>query len=53
MRKLKRQAQAMSKDENCKIDMVEKLFSPYGLVRYGVAPDHQKTKNITMKEHSA
>ena len=28
------------------IDIFEKLPAPYGLVRYGVAPDHQKTKNI-------
>ena len=27
------------------IDMYEKLPVPYGLVRYGVAPDHQKVKN--------
>ncbi|MDC0651899.1 FAD-dependent oxidoreductase [Alphaproteobacteria bacterium] len=30
-----------------KIDVFEKHPAPYGLVRYGVAPDHQKTKNIT------
>ena len=40
-------AQALSNDTNNKIDIIEKLFAPYGLVRYGVAPDHQKTKNIT------
>ena len=28
------------------IDIFEKLPAPFGLVRYGVAPDHQKTKNI-------
>jgi len=27
------------------IDMYEKLPVPYGLVRYGVAPDHQEVKN--------
>ncbi len=32
---------------NLKIDIFEKLPAPFGLVRYGVAPDHQKTKNIT------
>ena len=26
------------------IDVFEKLPAPFGLVRYGVAPDHQKTK---------
>ena len=29
------------------IDIIEKLFSPYGLIRYGVAPDHQSTKNVS------
>ena len=31
------------------IDIFEKLFAPYGLVRYGVAPDHQNIKNIISK----
>ena len=39
-------AQALSNDVNNKVDIIEKHFAPYGLVRYGVAPDHQKTKNI-------
>ncbi|HSH74631.1 MAG TPA: NADP oxidoreductase, partial [Longimicrobiales bacterium] len=30
-----------------KVDMFEKLPPPYGLVRYGVAPDHQKIKSVT------
>lgn len=29
------------------IDILEKLCTPYGLVRYGVAPDHQEAKNVT------
>ena len=32
---------------NVHIDIFEKHTAPFGLVRYGVAPDHQKTKNIT------
>lgn len=28
------------------IDMFEKLPSPFGLVRYGVAPDHPEVKNV-------
>lgn len=28
------------------VGMFEKLPSPYGLVRYGVAPDHQKIKKV-------
>lgn len=29
------------------IDMLERLPTPYGLVRYGVAPDHPEVKNVT------
>ena len=29
------------------VDMIDKLPTPYGLVRCGVAPDHQKIKNVT------
>src|SRR5476649_2369446 len=32
---------------NVKVDMFDKLPVPYGLVRYGVAPDHLKIKNVT------
>jgi len=28
-------------------DLYERLPTPYGLVRYGVAPDHEKIKNVT------
>lgn len=28
------------------IDVLEKLPVPFGLIRYGVAPDHQSTKNV-------
>lgn len=30
-----------------RIDMFERLYTPYGLVRFGVAPDHQATKAVT------
>jgi NADPH-dependent glutamate synthase beta subunit-like oxidoreductase len=30
---------------NCKIDVFDKIPMPFGLIRYGVAPDHFKTKN--------
>lgn len=30
-----------------RVNMFEKLPTPYGLVRAGVAPDHQKTKQVT------
>ena len=29
------------------VDMYERLPTPFGLVRYGVAPDHQKIKSVT------
>ncbi len=28
------------------VDMLDRLPAPYGLVRYGVAPDHQKMKSV-------
>ncbi|CAG9323220.1 unnamed protein product [Blepharisma stoltei] len=31
---------------NCKIDIFEKFPTPYGLIRYGVAPDHPEIKNV-------
>jgi len=30
-----------------KVDMIDRLPTPYGLVRGGVAPDHQKIKSVT------
>ena len=32
-----------------RVDMFERLPMPYGLVRYGVAPDHQKIKSVVRK----
>ena len=29
------------------IDMFDRLSTPFGLVRFGVAPDHEKIKNVT------
>lgn len=31
------------------IDIIERLPTPYGLIRAGVAPDHQSTKQVTRK----
>ncbi len=31
----------------CEIDILDKLATPYGLIRTGVAPDHQTTKNVS------
>jgi len=34
-------------DLDVSIDMFERLPTPFGLVRFGVAPDHQKIKSVT------
>lgn len=34
-------------NKNVQIDMFDRLPTPYGLVRSGVAPDHQKIKSVT------
>ena len=36
----------LDKDPDCRIDVIERLPSPFGLIRGGVAPDHQKTKRV-------
>src|SRR5947208_8580303 len=35
----------------CRIDIIERLPTPYGLVRAGVSPDHQGTKAVTRVFH--
>jgi len=37
----------VKKAPDSSIDIIDKLATPYGLVRAGVAPDHQTTKNVT------
>jgi adrenodoxin-NADP+ reductase len=34
----------MERIENAKVDMYEQLPVPFGLVRFGVAPDHPEVK---------
>lgn len=36
----------LSQGVDARIDMIERLPSPYGLIRAGVAPDHQSTKRV-------
>lgn len=36
-----------AKDLAVSVDLFDRLPAPYGLVRYGVAPDHQKIKAVT------
>jgi ferredoxin/flavodoxin---NADP+ reductase len=41
-------AEALLKDfQDVSVDLLDRLPTPYGLVRYGVAPDHQKIKSVT------
>jgi len=35
------------KQHNIEVDLFDRLPTPYGLVRGGVAPDHQKIKSVT------
>lgn len=37
----------LKKIENVEINIFEKLSEPYGLVRFGVAPDHAKIRSVT------
>ena len=34
------------KDVEVRVDIFDRMFAPYGLLRYGVAPDHQKIKSV-------
>ncbi|MFE7173733.1 FAD-dependent oxidoreductase [Streptomyces sp. NPDC057616] len=43
-------------DSDVRVDVIDRLPCPYGLVRYGVAPDHEKIKSLqnnlrTVLEH--
>lgn len=39
-------AEALLKRPSVRVDLFERLAAPFGLVRYGVAPDHQKIKQV-------
>ena len=36
-------------DPGIHVDILEKLHAPFGLVRYGVAPDHPEVKAVQNK----
>lgn len=38
---------ARSRRVKAEVTMIDRLATPYGLVRHGVAPDHLKTKGVT------
>ena len=40
-------AESISKKINSDIDIIDRLPTPFGLIRGGVAPDHQTTKKIS------
>lgn len=37
----------LRKGIDCTIDLIDRLPTPYGLIRFGVAPDHQTTKKVS------
>lgn len=41
------EALTRQRDVPVSVDVFDRLPTPYGLVRYGVAPDHQKIKTVT------
>ena len=44
-------AEALAKayGEAARIDLIDKLPVPYGLIRFGVAPDHQSIKAVSKR----
>ena len=44
-------AEALAKDfgENARIDIIDRYAVPYGLIRFGVAPDHQSLKAVSKR----
>jgi ferredoxin--NADP+ reductase len=39
-------AAALTAHEDAAVDVIDRLPTPFGLVRYGVAPDHEKMKSV-------
>ena len=44
-------AEALTKDadKDVRVDIIDRLPTPYGLIRAGVAPDHQSIKNVSRR----
>ena len=40
-----------AKDRGVSIDLYERMPAPFGLIRYGVAPDHPRIKGIITALH--
>jgi len=45
-------ADELLKSSGVTVDVFDRLSTPYGLVRAGVAPDHQRTKQVTKLFHA-
>lgn len=45
-------AEALTRTGNANVDVIDALPAPYGLVRYGVAPDHPKIRSIIATLHT-
>src|SRR5260370_6736590 len=43
---LVKQTAALPVPVSVRVDVIDRLPTPYGLVRYGVAPDHKSIKSI-------
>jgi ferredoxin--NADP+ reductase len=41
-------AAALTAHEDAAVDVIDRLPAPFGLVRYGVAPDHEKMKSVAV-----
>jgi ferredoxin/flavodoxin---NADP+ reductase len=39
-------AAALTARDDVAVDVIDRLPTPFGLVRYGVAPDHEKMKSV-------
>ena len=44
-------AEALAKDfgDTARIDIIDRYAVPYGLIRFGVAPDHQSLKAVSKR----
>jgi ferredoxin/flavodoxin---NADP+ reductase len=45
-------AEALTRTGRASVDVIDALPAPYGLVRYGVAPDHPKIRSIIATLHT-
>src|SRR5207244_7367771 len=41
-------AAALTRHDEAGVDVIDRLPTPFGLIRYGVAPDHEKMKSVAV-----